>query len=104
MGLSQNSGAFGHEMDTAKYNILGGLIRGRLLGESKRVSPKVAQVYDLFALVVVGENNQLFTQSLLEGTDPFDNRFSIQMIFHFVLRFAGQLNLTLCDGSKFGAR
>ena len=67
-GAAENVGAFGHEVDAAKDNVLASGAR-RLLRKFVGVATIVGEADDLIALIVVPENDALAAQSFAGGGD-----------------------------------
>ena len=59
MGLGEDVGALGHEVDAAEEDVLGVAAAGRLLRELEGVAAEVGELDDLVALVVVAEDDQI---------------------------------------------
>ena len=103
MSLRENLRAFRHEMDATKDDVSGILVLGGLLRKPERIPLIVAQGNDLLPLVVVGQDEEFFSQILFYGLDGVDNLFvfiPVGQCHCLVKRFSPQKIISPASSSR----
>jgi hypothetical protein len=75
----QDVGGFGHEVDAAEDDVFGALLGGGVLRELEAVPGEVGVLDDLFALIVVAEDDELFAQVGAGGGDATVELFRFEV-------------------------
>gem|GEM_PF-3827547 len=82
MGLAEDRRTFGHEMHPAENDVSGVAILGAFLCKGERIPPEVPQIHDLFALVMVGQNEEILPQGSFLLANPFQYFHSLRRNLH----------------------
>lgn len=101
MGLAEDVGALGHEVDAAENDVAGAR-GGSLLGELEGIAAEISELNDFIALVVMAQNDGILAEARLGSGDAgVEGRIGRQEV---VIEIAGHALFDFRDANTLRLR